>query len=78
MTPQLRLVKVLVQPVFVLDDGENVTEVQHPPVAIPASEWPTYSHQRFPTELKAWQRQIDAEHAQRNSGRRQHPEIIKT
>jgi hypothetical protein len=60
--PKLRLVKVVVQPVFILlDDEENVTEVAHPPVAIPAAEWPTYSSERFPAEVNAWQKQIDAE-----------------
>ena len=58
--PKLRLVKVLVQPYFVLDAGENVTEVEHPPTMIPASEWPTYSSERFPAEVAAWQAQLDA------------------
>lgn len=72
--PKLRLIKVLVQPVFVLDDGENVTEIEHQAVAIPAAEWPTYSNERFPREVKAWQKQLDAEHqaaeqAKRNARR---------
>lgn len=58
--PKLRLVKVIVQPVFVLDDGEQITEVEHGPVIIPASEWPAYSGERFPAELEAWQQQLDA------------------
>ncbi len=57
--PKLRLIKVLVQPVFVLDDGETITEIEHPATAIPASEWPTYSSERFPKELEAWQAQLD-------------------
>lgn len=58
---KLRLVKVLVQPVFVLDDGENVTELEHPAVAIPAAEWPAYSSERFPREVKEWEKQLNAE-----------------
>jgi hypothetical protein len=58
---KLRLVKVLVQPVFVLVDGDDVTEIEHPPVAIPAAEWPTYSSERFSAEVKAWQAQLDAD-----------------
>lgn len=58
---KLRLVKVLVQPMFVLDDGETITEIEHPPVAIPADEWPGYSGERFPREVAAWQARIDAE-----------------
>lgn len=60
--PRLRLVKVIVQPVFVLDDGENVTELEHGPVAIPAAEWASYSGERFPAEVAEWQARIDAEH----------------
>jgi hypothetical protein len=62
--PRLRLVKVIVQPVLVLDDGENMIEVDHPPVAIPADEWPTYSSERFPRELREWQARIDAQAAE--------------
>jgi hypothetical protein len=59
-TPKLRLVKVVVQPVFVLVDGDEVTEIEHAPVVIPAAEWPTYSSERFPSEVGAWQAEIDA------------------
>lgn len=58
-SPLVRLVKVIVQPVFVLDDGETITEVTHEAVTIPAAEWPTYSGERFPAEVKAWQEQLD-------------------
>jgi len=61
--PKLRLVKVHVQPVFVVDDGDTITEIEHPAVVIPASEWAVYSGERFPAEVKAWQAQIDAEAA---------------
>lgn len=61
MSTKLRLVKVVVQPVFVLDDGENITELEHPPTVIPASEWPTYSSERFPREVAEWQATLDAE-----------------
>ena len=50
----------MVQPVFVLDDGVNITEVEQPPVAIPAAEWPTYSNERFPREVAEWQARLDA------------------
>lgn len=61
MSAKLRLVKVAVQPFFVLDDGETITEIDHPAILIPANEWPTYSSERFPAEMKAWQAQIDEE-----------------
>jgi hypothetical protein len=60
MTPKLALRRVIVQPEFVLIDGDSVTDVEHPPVAIPASEWPTYSSERFPAEVAAWQAELDA------------------
>jgi hypothetical protein len=59
----LALRRVIVQPEFVLIDGDKVTDVEHPAVAIPADEWPTYSSERFPREVAAWQAQIDAETA---------------
>lgn len=72
--PKLRLVSVRVQPVFMLDDGENLQPVvygvdqqgapvtEHAVAVIPANEWPTYSGERFPVEVKAWQKRLDAEH----------------
>ncbi len=65
---KLRLIKVLVQPVFVLVDDEIVTEVDHAPIAVPASEWPTYSSERFPAEVRAWQAQLDAEAKEPDAG----------
>lgn len=58
MKPTLRLVKVIVQPIIVLDDGQTLTEVEQPPVTIPADEWPTYSSERFPRELADWQSRL--------------------
>jgi hypothetical protein len=56
---KVRLLKVVVQPVFVLDDGETLVEVEHPATVIPAAEWPTYSSERFPREVGEWQRKLD-------------------
>ena len=60
MSRRLRLVKVAVQPFFVLDDGEMITEVDHGTTVIPAAEWPTYSSERFPREVAEWQARLDA------------------
>lgn len=57
--PKVRLVKVVVQPVFVLDHGTHIEEVDHPPVAVPAAEWAAYSGERFPAEVEAWQKHLD-------------------
>ena len=58
---KVRLVKVLVQPIFVIDDGESLLE---PPVEdakiISAANWPDYSGKQFPAEVKAWEEQLNA------------------
>jgi hypothetical protein len=59
MSAKLRLLKVAVQPYFILDHGTHVEELEHPPTVIPANEWPTYSSERFPRELAEWQAQLD-------------------
>lgn len=70
MSPKLALRRVIVQPEFVLIDGDTVTDVEHPPIAIPAAEWPTYSSERFPAEVAAWQAEIEAAGARDGSGPR--------
>lgn len=42
------------------DDGETLSEIDHPVTEIPASEWPTYSSERFPTEVQAWEAELEA------------------
>jgi hypothetical protein len=59
--PKIRLVKVVVQPVLMLDEDGELTEIEHPPVVIPAAEWPTYSSDRFPREIMEWQARLDAD-----------------
>lgn len=59
--PKVKLLKVLVQPVFVIDHGTHLAEIEHPTIAIPADEWPTYSSERFPREVAEWQRQLGQE-----------------
>lgn len=61
MSKRIRLVSVRVQPVFMLDDGDNLEPIEHPVTVIPASEWPDYSNERFPRELEQWQAQLDQE-----------------
>jgi hypothetical protein len=45
--PRLRLVKVLVQPVLILDEGDNVREVTAGVVEVMAADWPTWSAETF-------------------------------
>lgn len=51
-TPRLRLVKVVIQPHFVLDDGEHLTEQVAQAVEVTAADWPTYATDRFPEEVE--------------------------
>jgi hypothetical protein len=50
----LRLLKVTVQPVFVQDDGETLTERPAQPIVVAAADWPD-----FPAELE--RRRIELE-----------------
>ncbi len=56
--PHLRLLKVVVQPVVVVDDGTNLQEVAVDPITVPATEWPTYATNRFKKQLKELQDQL--------------------
>jgi hypothetical protein len=58
---KIRLVKVVVQPTFVIDDGKSLKEVDPQTVVIPAEEWPTYSSERFPREVEKWQEKLNSE-----------------
>jgi len=49
---RLRLVKVIVQAVFVEDDGEYLHELVTDPVEVAAAEWPSFPGCRF-EELRA-------------------------
>ncbi len=40
MTNRLRVLQFVVQPVFVVDDGENLTPINVQPITIPAVDWP--------------------------------------
>ena len=59
---RLRLLKVIVQPVFVLDDDEvGLTEHIAQPVEVPAHEWPTYASTQFVSSFQALQQQIESD-----------------
>ncbi|MCU1361265.1 MAG: hypothetical protein JWN99_2554 [Ilumatobacteraceae bacterium] len=59
---RVRLLKVLVQPVVVIDDGQTLTELTLPGVAVTAANWPTFSAQALgDAELQALAEQLEAE-----------------
>lgn len=41
MTQRIRLVKLVVQPHFVIDDGDTLTESVAQPFTVSAADWPT-------------------------------------
>ena len=61
MTRRLRLLKVVVQPVFVIEgpDGE-LEELRAEPVEVGAREWPTFATGRFEEGTRALRAQLDA------------------
>lgn len=60
MMRKLRLVKVVVQPVFVIDDGETLTELPVEPVLVSGAEWATYIETRWPQAVHALEQKINA------------------
>lgn len=40
---RLRLMKVVVQPIFVVDDGETLAEQNTPPIEVTAANWPAFA-----------------------------------
>jgi hypothetical protein len=59
MVRKLRLLKVLVQPVFVLDDGNALTELPADPIVVSAEEWPTYPSEGFAQAFATLQAEIE-------------------
>jgi hypothetical protein len=71
MIRKLRLVKVVVQPVFMVDDGETLTPLdallqddQGRPAApiteVAAKEWPSYATTRFVEEAKKLEQHVNS------------------
>lgn len=56
---RLRLLKVVCQPVFVLDDGDELIEHSAEPVTVPAAEWPTYPVERFAESFAMLREQVE-------------------
>jgi hypothetical protein len=56
--PELRLLKVVVQPVVVIDDGVNLQEYAVDPITVNPTEWASYPAGRFQEQLKELQDQL--------------------
>jgi hypothetical protein len=57
----LRLLKVVVQPVFAIDDGQSLTEVSAEPIVVRPQDWPTYATTQFVDEVSKLQSGLDGE-----------------
>ena len=57
--PRLRLLKAVVQLVFVEDDGHTLTERVTDPVVVPAHLWPTWAAEEYPALLEQLQDDLD-------------------
>lgn len=55
----LRLLKVIVQPIFILDDGATLTEQVVQAIVVPAAEWDAYPA-KFAADVAALQKQLEA------------------
>lgn len=67
---KLRVLKVLVQPVLILDDGaDDLREIVEDVKVIPAADWEKYSGEQFPRELADAQARLDAEYEAASSER---------
>jgi hypothetical protein len=56
---KLRLLKVVCQAVFVIDDGTTLTETAAEPVVVSAAEWPTYATGAFVDAMSRLQDQVE-------------------
>lgn len=56
---RVRLLKVLVQPVFVVDDGTNVEELTIDAVQVKAAEWDTFAKQGWDDACERVRQAID-------------------
>jgi len=59
---RIRLLKVIVQPVFVVDDGDELIEQVAEPVTVSPADWPTFATTTFVEGMAALQAQIDDQH----------------
>ena len=62
---RLRLIKVIVHPIFVVDDGTSLAEFPNSPSEIPAAEWPDFPA-RLAADIAATEQALNDVHAENN------------
>ena len=65
----LRLLKVIVQPVFVLDHGDSLTEHVADPVIVPAADWSSYPTTGFAEAFRVLRAEVEAQQPNLDSER---------
>lgn len=58
---RVRLLKVVIQPTFVIDDGTTLIERTSEPVLISAEQWPTYYKEQFLPNVELLEQSINQE-----------------
>jgi len=58
---RLRLLKVVTQATFVLDDGDTLREITTDPVTVSATDWPEFPVRQFVEATDALAEQLGAE-----------------
>ena len=62
MSKRLRLLKVIVQPIFIVDDDEQgLSELTAQPIEVPAVEWPTFATGRFAEATAVLRDQVEGD-----------------
>lgn len=56
---RIRLLKAVVQLVFVVDDDDNLIERVAEPVVVPAGQWPSWATDQYPALLAQLQQELD-------------------
>lgn len=59
MSKRIRVVQYVVQPVVVVDDGENLTPLEVQPIPVPAARWAEFVQGGLDQALTALQAQIE-------------------
>ena len=56
---RLRLLKVVIQPTFVIDDGESLQEMTSEPITITPTDWPDYAKTTFVEQVNLNQNRLN-------------------
>jgi hypothetical protein len=60
MSVKVRVVKVIVQPILVADDGETLRELPIQPIEVSAKDWPAYPAEQFAEALVEMEANLNA------------------